>query len=267
MCQQPTTVRDTDAVITSSRDIGGGVSIISFKAPEIAHNARPGNFVNVKVGSSAQPLLRRPFSIHNVDGDIVELMVKNIGSGTSMLCQAPAGTCMKVIGPLGNAFTTDTPALQTALLVSGGIGTAPMLLLEKELEAKGIATVQLIGGRTEKDIHAERLHNCMLATDDGSAGFKGNVVELLEHQLKNFGTKGSLKVFACGPNPMLNALAASCRRNNLPCEVSLETVMGCGIGICYGCQVELRDPSGEGTTTILLCQDGPVVDASKLMLT
>ncbi|TNJ37860.1 dihydroorotate dehydrogenase electron transfer subunit [Prosthecochloris vibrioformis] len=267
MCQPTTAVSDIDAVITSTRDIGGGVSIISFNAPDIARNAQPGNFVNVKVGPAAQPLLRRPFSIHNVEDDVVELMVKNIGCGTSMLCQAPEGSCMKVIGPLGNSFTTDTSSLKTALLVSGGIGTAPMLLLEKELNAKGIETIQLVGGRTKEDIHAERLHNCMLATDDGSAGFKGNVVELLEHHLDNFKAKGPLKVFACGPNPMLNALAASCRRNSLSCEVSLETVMGCGIGICYGCQVELRHPSGEGTTTILLCQDGPVVDANQLLLT
>ncbi len=259
-------ITDNTAVITSSRPLGGGVSLISFNCPAIARTALPGNFVNIKVTSSQQPLLRRPFSIHNVEGDCVEIMAKNIGCGTSLLCSTEPGTTMQVIGPLGNSFSFSSPEFTTAVLVSGGIGTAPMMLLEKHLAAVGKHVLHMIGGRTAEDIHTRGLGNIEVATDDGSQGFRGNVVELLASRIEDVRTQGALKIFACGPDPMLKALAGFCVRHELACEVSLETVMGCGIGICYGCLVELKNQSGSGTSTILLCQDGPVVDASRLIL-
>ncbi len=259
-------ITDSKATITSTRNLGGGVSLITFTCPDIARSALPGNFVNIKINASNQPLLRRPFSIHNIEGDSVEIMAKNIGSGTALLCSTPAGNGIEVIGPLGNAFNLETPSFSTAILVSGGIGTAPMMLLEKHLKAEGKEVVHLIGGRSMEDIHTRGLSNCRLATEDGSEGFKGNVIQLLGSRIDEIMQQGPVKVFACGPNPMLHALAGFCGERDIPCEVSLETVMGCGIGICYGCLVELKNESGEGTSTILLCQDGPVVDASRLII-
>jgi len=259
------TITDSTATVISSTCLGGDISLVRLHCPDIAAEARPGNFVNIRVSPSGQPLLRRPFSIHDVEGDTIDIMAKSIGPGSTLLCTTPAGTRLQTLGPLGNAFDIDTPAFETALLVSGGIGTAPMLFLQKALLSAGKRVVNFIGGRTKADIRTEGLTNCRIATDDGSAGFGGTVVDLLEESLPSIAEPGTLKVFSCGPNPMLEALAALCGKTGLPCEASLETVMGCGIGICYGCSVELRDESGKGTSTILLCQEGPVVDAGRLV--
>ncbi len=259
------TVTDSTVTITSSRSLGPDVSLIAFRCPQIAENAKPGNFVNIKISPQNQPLLRRPFSIHHIDGDMVEIMAKSVGCGTTLLCGSPVGAELQVLGPLGNAFTIDTPRFETALLVSGGIGTAPMRFLEKTLHAAGKKVYHIIGGRSRQDIQTGGLTNCFIATEDGSDGFKGTSIDLLEDKPAFFSESGPAKVFSCGPNPMLKALAAFCQKNNLPCEVSLESIMGCGIGICYGCTVELNDISGSGTSTILLCREGPVVDARRLL--
>jgi dihydroorotate dehydrogenase electron transfer subunit len=256
---------DIRAVIVQNRSISSDVTIITLECPEIAAHAKPGNFVNVKVSDTTQPLLRRPFSIHNVRGTLIDIMIKSIGCGTAILSNSSVGSRIMVMGPLGNNFTTTDPNVDTAILVSGGIGTAPMLFLESTLLAEGKKVIHLIGGRSQNDLLAPGLTNVRLATDDGSSGFHGNVVELLKRELPLLETGGRLKVFACGPNPMLKALAGFCREHNLPCEVSLESVMGCGIGICYGCSVEINDPDGN-VKSILLCREGPVIDAERLVL-
>jgi dihydroorotate dehydrogenase electron transfer subunit len=254
---------DTRAPIVRNRRISNDVSVITLDCPEIAANAKPGNFVNVKVSDASQPLLRRPFSIHNCDSRHIDIMVKSVGSGTEIFCKAAEGSSVKVLGPLGNAFGLESSVFETALLVSGGIGTAPMLFLEKTLEAQGKKVLNLVGGRTREDLLSINLTNCRFSTDDGSVGFRGTVVGLLQSELQELKTEGPLKVFACGPTAMLKALASFCRKNDLPCELSLESVMGCGIGICYGCTVEVRNPDGT-PGTVLLCREGPVIDASLL---
>lgn len=259
------TITDNAVTITSTRSLGTDVSLIGFHCPEIAEHARPGNFVNIKISPQNQPLLRRPFSIHNVEGDAVEIMAKSVGCGTTMLCGSSVGAKLQVLGPLGNSFTVDSPEFEIALLVSGGIGTAPMRFLEKSLHTAGKKVCHVIGGKTGRDVQTAGLTNCFIATEDGSEGFEGTVVDLLRDKFSYFSEFRSAKVFSCGPNPMLKALAEFCKENSLPCEASLESIMGCGIGICYGCTVELKKISGSGTTTILLCQDGPVVDAERLL--
>ncbi|EAT58671.1 Oxidoreductase FAD/NAD(P)-binding:Oxidoreductase FAD-binding region [Chlorobium ferrooxidans DSM 13031] len=258
-------IADIRATITENRLISSDISIITLECPEIAAAAKPGNFVNIKVSESTQPLLRRPFSIHNVRGSAIDIMVKSIGSGTAIFSNSVAGTSMMVLGPLGNSFNTSGQNFDTAILLSGGVGTAPMLFLERALALDQKTVINLVGGRTKEDLIAPGLTNLMFATDDGSAGFRGNVVELLESVLPTLETKGGLKVFACGPNPMLKALAGCCRQHHIPCELSLESVMGCGIGICYGCSVEINTPDGS-TRTLLLCKEGPVIDAELFVL-
>jgi dihydroorotate dehydrogenase electron transfer subunit len=255
-------ISDIRTQITETRPAGNDVSIISMVCPEIAATAQPGNFVNIKVNASDQPLLRRPFCIHNVRGDIIDVMVKTVGRGTSLLCDSACGTTLMVLGPLGNAFGANTGDFDTALLVSGGIGTAPMLFLEKRLAAAGYQFRHLVGGRTRSDLLTRGLSNCSTATDDGSEGFRGNVVELLRDHLASQPSSVRFKVFACGPNPMLKALARFCRERAIPCELSLESIMGCGVGICYGCMVELNNADGE-KESILLCREGPVIDGSR----
>ncbi len=254
---------DIRATVVQTRRISSSVSIITLHCPAIAAAAKPGNFVNIKVSDTTLPLLRRPFSIHNREGEHIDIMAKSIGPGTSLLCNTEKGSTVMVLGPLGTSFDTTSKEFNTAILVSGGIGTAPMLFLEKTVAAKGKKVINLIGGRTNEELLAGSLSNCRFATDDGSSGFRGTVVELLENELPGFEKKESLKVFACGPNPMLKAVAGFCREHRLACDVSLESVMGCGIGICYGCSVEVKSPDG-GLRTILLCREGPVIDAELL---
>ncbi len=254
---------DIRATIVETRRISTAVSIITLDCPAIAASARPGNFINVKVSDTTLPLLRRPFSIHNVRGTLIDIMVKSIGSGTSLFCDRPAGSTVMVLGPLGNCFDIAGQEFDIAILLSGGIGTAPMLFLEKTLAAKGKKVINLIGGQSKEDILAGNLSNCRFATDDGSAGFRGNVVELLRSELTTISKEGRAKVFACGPNAMLKAVASFCREEQLACELSLESVMGCGIGICYGCSVEVNSPDG-GLRTILLCREGPVINGELL---
>ncbi|MBN1928222.1 MAG: dihydroorotate dehydrogenase electron transfer subunit [Chlorobiaceae bacterium] len=256
------TIRDLKTRIAGIRPAGPEVSIISMPCPEIAATARPGNFVNIKITSSDQPLLRRPFCIHNVDGERIEVMVKNVGRGTAMLCEAACGDDLLVLGPLGNSFGTDPEAFDAALCVSGGIGTAPMRFLETALADQGTPFHHLIGGRSRTDLLTAGLTNVSTATDDGSEGFHGNVVQLLEHHLASQKPDTRFKVFACGPNPMLKALARFCRDRGIPCELSLESVMGCGIGICYGCMVELQNADGQ-KESILLCREGPVINGER----
>ena len=256
-------ITDTRATVVETRRISHDVTVITLDCPAIAASAKPGNFVNIKVSDTTLPLLRRPFSIHNVRGGLIDIMVKAAGRGSALFCDSTKGSTMMVLGPLGTCFDMSGSKFNTAILVSGGIGTAPMLFLEKQLEANGIKVINLIGGRTKAELLAEKLSNCRLATDDGSAGFRGTVVELLREELPALKQDGALKVFSCGPNPMLKAVAAFCREQSLRCDISLESVMGCGIGICYGCSVEVKNPDG-GLRTILLCQEGPVIDAELL---
>ncbi|MEI7934097.1 MAG: dihydroorotate dehydrogenase electron transfer subunit [Chlorobiaceae bacterium] len=251
---------DIRAAVVKTYRISSDVSIITLECPAIAALAKPGNFVNIKVNNATQPLLRRPFSIHDVQGTHVDIMVKSIGAGTTLFCDTTEGSTVMVLGPLGNNFNQNSETFQIAVLVSGGIGTAPMLFLEKKLAAEGRKVINLIGGKTKDDLLSQNLSNCRFATDDGSSGLKGTVVDLLRSELPDLKNEGHLKVFACGPNAMLKALSHFCNEHQLACEVSLESVMGCGIGICYGCSVEIRTPDG-GIRTVLLCQEGPIIDA------
>ena len=251
---------DIRATIVQTLRISATISIITLDCPAIAAAAKPGNFVNIKVSDATLPLLRRPFSIHNVRGSLIDIMVKSIGHGTSLLCDLAKGSTVMALGPLGTCFDISSKEFDIAILVSGGIGTAPMLFLERALAAKGKKIINLIGGRTKEELLAGELSNCRFSTDDGSEGFKGNVVELLQNELPSLEKEHIAKVFACGPNPMLKALAGFCHAHRLACDISLESVMGCGIGICYGCSVEVKSPDG-GLRTILLCQEGPVIDA------
>jgi len=259
MCKTES-LADIRATVLQIKNIRSDVSIITLECPAIASAAKPGNFVNIKVNDATQPLLRRPFSIHNVHGSLIDIMVKSIGRGTTLFCNTTAGSKVMVLGPLGNHFDLASKPFQTAVLVSGGIGAAPMLFLEKTVVASGKEVINLTGGRTKDELLNHNLTNCRCATDDGSAGFKGTVVELLRNELPELKKKGAIKVFACGPNPMLKALAHFCHEHQLICDLSLESVMGCGIGICYGCSVEVKKINSS-PEMILLCKEGPVIDS------
>jgi dihydroorotate dehydrogenase electron transfer subunit len=222
----------------------------------------PGQFVNIKPDKSVDPLLRRPFSVYYTEGDRVQIIFNVIGKGTSVLKHKREGETIDVLGPLGVPFTLDVPDYKTGILVGGGLGVAPLPKTTLELEKLGKSIITFLGSRTSSMLVEHHLSNVRIATDDGSRGFRGNVVDLMKRELagKQF---NSLKVFACGPTRMLQALQTFVLGTDLKCEASLEGPMGCGFGICQGCPVEIV---GSERKYALMCKDGPTFDIRRIRI-
>ena len=248
------------AEIVRTENLTGDICRFTVKAPDIAADARPGQFVMVRSGEGLDPLLRRPFSVHQVaEGGMLQILFKVIGKGTQALARLQTGQHMDVLGPLGRGFVHNTHSRH--YLVGGGIGIAPLLFLAKQMlqENEPAAIGVLLGARTKDEIAAlaENFEDMGLgvqaATEDGSFGKQGLVTDLMAplHHEK------SAMVYTCGPYPMLRAVVGICREKNWGCQVSLETLMACGLGACLGCAVLRADLNGYDHA----CKDGPVFDA------
>ncbi len=248
--------------VQSVQYVSQNIFLLSFVAPEIAGSVRPGQFVNIKVEDGLSPLLRRPFSIHRVETDCVEILFEVVGKGTGILSRKRPGDSLDILGPLGVPFTTDSPNFSTALLVGGGLGVAPLPLTIEFLRRSGKKIVTFLGARSAAMLVEAHLENVSVATDDGSKGFEGNVVELLKETLAG-GDLPLPKIFGCGPTAMLRALSAFALDHGIPAEVSLEGPMACGMGICQGCPVELK---GDQKSYALMCKEGPVFDVRKIVI-
>ncbi|MEN8192960.1 MAG: dihydroorotate dehydrogenase electron transfer subunit [Bacteroidota bacterium] len=247
------------AIVKSVDEIQNDIYLLKVSAPEISLTAKPGQFCNIKVSDSEFPLLRRPFSICEVDGDNISFMFNLVGLGTDILSKKKDGEVINVIGPLGNGFDLKGK-FKNALIVAGGIGSAPFpFVIQAMGDDKEIAC--FAGGRSEEDIITYGMKNALTSTDDGSAGYQGNVVQLLESKIVEYDIAES-KIFACGPTPMLRAVSEFSIRNNIECEISTESVMACGIGICQGCPIESR----KDDSFVLVCKDGPVFKAEDVKI-
>lgn len=243
------------APVLSIEPVGPDIYTMELHAPRIAAAVGPGQFVNVRVHDFPQPLLRRPFSVYRLRGSSIFLLFNIIGAGTRLLIATRIGGMLDLIGPLGRPFVLDDH-FETAILVGGGLGVAPFpLFLQRYASQKKIAA--FIGARTAGQVIDCDLPGAHIATDDGSKGFHGTVVDLLRREF-HVDAHPSPRIFACGPNPMLRNLAIFAREMNIPCEVSLESAMACGIGICQGCPVEL---TGGPYKYALVCKDGAVFDS------
>jgi len=247
----------TTCRILSVQTVADNIFLLVLHAPEIAPLVRPGQFLNVMVEETHDPLLRRPFSVYQTNGDRLELLFNVVGKGTAILSAKREGDTLDVLGPLGVPFVLDDERFSTGILVAGGLGVAPMPLTTRELVRRGKSVCTFLGARSKSSLVATHLVNVEIATDDGSAGRRGTVVDLLEQAFASRSCEKP-KIFACGPHAMLKATAALAERLDVPCEVSLEGPMGCGIGICQGCPVELKSP---GKKYALMCKDGPTFDA------
>jgi len=250
-----------DFEVTLNNQITGDYFALYLKCPAKLPPIFPGQFAEVLVSNSAETYLRRPFSIYDVDYEKNELslLIKKIGKGTVALSELKTGDSLNLVYPLGNSFSL--PKGEKALLVGGGVGIAPMLLLAKMLKKNGFQPDVLIGGRTKNDILEPEKYsdygNVFVTTDDGSMGEKGMVTQ---HSV--FAEKASKysQIYACGPDPMMKAVAKVAASRNIPCEISLENTMACGMGACLCCVVETVD--GNKTT----CVEGPVFDTKKLII-
>lgn len=221
-------------------------------------NAIPGQFVNVYLEDGAH-LLPRPISICRAFDNRLTLVYRAVGVGTGIMSRLTEGGTIRASDPLGNGFTL--PESGTVLLVGGGVGVPPLLGAGIAAKAKGLDVIAALGYRSELFLKDEfqQVGELLIATDDGSAGYHGTVVDLL----KKIDIPADTAVISCGPKPMLKALAAYCKEAGLPLQVSLEERMGCGFGACVGCVCRLDQ--GGVIVQKRVCKDGPVFDGSEVI--
>jgi dihydroorotate dehydrogenase electron transfer subunit len=229
-----------------------------LSAPQVAAEARPGQFVMLGSSPDYDPLLRRPFSVHDTDGHELVLYFRVVGKGTAWLSAARPGDELSLLGPLGKGFRLVSAS---AILVGGG-GIAPLLLLAKELAGQNNqAAAIILASRTASELtpleesFSPWTKNLLFATDDGSLGFTGRADEALS----SLPPAPETAVYACGPPLMLAAIARFCQSKKIACQVSVESAMACGMGACLGCAM----PAVNGGY-VHVCADGPVFDAEAL---
>jgi dihydroorotate dehydrogenase electron transfer subunit len=246
--------------VVEKRELPNKIFLLRIYCPEIAPIILPGQFLNIRVSDQSYPLLRRPFSVCDVQDDSIFIMFNIYGEGTKLIAGKSIGDKLDILGPLGNGFNLSGD-YDTAVIAAGGLGAAPFPYLTKKLENKK-NIISFIGGKTYKEVITYGMINVSTSSDDGSTGFKGNVVELLNSKIDLFESK-RIKIFGCGPTPMLKALQKFSIDNNFDCEISTECVMACGFGICQGCPI---DSTNDPDNFLLVCKDGPVFNVKDILL-
>lgn len=251
-----------DFTLADIRPTGAGDAMLrlipddSVKGAEALAAAAPGQFVNIRVPRSHTTFLRRPISICDVDLKSLSLTlyVKDAGPATHTLCNALPGEHFNILMPLGRGFSFDDT--HTPLLIAGGVGIAPMLLLAKHMHKQGITPSILIGAVTADRLilthELSALGNLYISTDDGSAGEKGLVTS---HSALTRNWDG---IYCCGPLPMMKAVATEAARRKIPCQVSLENMMACGLGACLCCVEDTQHGN------VCVCKEGPVFNIKEL---
>ena len=264
---------DIDATVIANARLSRDYSVLSLAAPEVGRRTQPGQFVMVKPAGITDPLLRRPFSVfevlRNAAGEItgVSLLNKRAGRSTRKLYELEPGDVVSCLGPLGMPFKPVAPPTE-AWMVAGGVGLAPFATLAEALVASRAPTTLFYGARTADELFYIDFFSglgikIVLTTEDGSGGLKGRVTAPLEAALKNVGPAGAM-VYACGPEPMLEAVAKLAARYHQPSQVSVERVMGCGLGGCYSCVVPVKH-GDEEANLVRSCISGPVFDGAELV--
>jgi dihydroorotate dehydrogenase electron transfer subunit len=265
---------DVAADVTANRRLSADYNVLALAAPAIAAAAAPGQFVMVKLGASHDPLLRRPFSVFEVllgdDGSPIgiTLLNKRIGPSTTLIYDARPGQVAACLGPLGRPFTVVDPPAE-AWMVAGGVGLAPFAALAQALHARGVACTLFYGARRADELFYLDFFRALdvelvLTTEDGSTGERGRVVAPLDRRLSAHAAGGApVMIYACGPEGMLAATAKTAARFGRPCQVSVERIMGCGLGGCYSCVVPMRDDDG-AFHHVRSCLAGPVLAADRI---
>jgi dihydroorotate dehydrogenase electron transfer subunit len=246
--------------VVANERIAPGVGLITLEAPRCAGSVRPGQFVHLRVATGADIILRRPFSVHRAEGSRLEILYQVLGAGTLRLAEKDAGdTSMDVVGPLGHGWEIPEGAAH-ALIVTGGLGAAPLGMLAEQLAERGVATVVAMGAPSAERLvareHFQRVaRRVEVATDDGSAGERGFVTAISERLLaaERFDV-----VYTCGPEVMQRIVVAQAAARGASCQVSLERLMACGIGACLSCVV--KTVTGQKRA----CVDGPVFNAEEV---
>ena len=265
---------DAPAQVLRNTRLTADYNVLELDAPALAAGSLPGQFVMIRTSPGTDPLLRRPFSVFEILRDAsgapagISVLCKRIGPGTARLYDVAAGDSLPVLGPLGKPFSLAAAPAE-AWMVAGGVGLAPFATLAEALGAAGVKARLFYGGRTRADLFyldwfAARGVALDLATEDGSLGAHGRVTAPLEAALRARPAALDVTLYACGPEPMLKAVAGLARDFGRPSQLSTERIMGCGLGGCYSCVVRVRD--GEGAPHFVRsCLNGPVFDGADLL--
>ena len=258
--------REFTGNITSTEPVMGDSMLVTFAAPvNLVTSAKPGQFVEIlcRTPWSSDPLLRRPYSVYSANAATNEMtvLVRPYGRGSSWLVEQPVGTELDVLGPLGNTFSV-APKSQNLLMVAGGVGAAPLLMLANDAVKSGLNVTYLLGAMNADGLlsahHLPSEVEYMVATNDGTAGHQGFVTDLIPAYLQ-----WADQVFSCGPEPMFRSLRREVMANRFgpkpTVQLSVERTMACGVGACLGCVVETR----HGMKTS--CVEGPVFEMDELV--
>jgi len=251
--------------------------LVSVRLPEAFPAPLPGQFVMVREAGRTAPLLARPLSVlgftQNPGHGVLELLYRVVGEGTSLLSRLKPGDGISVMGPLGRGFAPPE-GVEQVLFVAGGVGVAPLAyllhggLMTSET-GRNLRKAFYLGARSAELLTClDKLRDsCELGicTDDGSRGYCGSVTDLLARDIGGYEPKKTL-IYACGPTPMIRSLKALLKGRPIPCQVSLEERMACGLGACLGCAVAIRRRgSGQGIEYKRVCKDGPVFDLEEVI--
>ena len=265
---------DVAARVIANRPLSSDYNVLALAAPAIAAVAAPGQFVMLRPAAGSDPLLRRPFSVFEILRDArgaatgLTILSKRIGVSTSLLYDARDGQRVDCLGPLGRPFTIVDPP-SDAWMIAGGVGLAPFATLAQSLRARGVASTLFYGARRAAelfylDFFRELGVELVLTTEDGSLGERGRVVAPLDRRLAARPPSAAVMLYACGPEGMLAATARTAMHYGRTCEVSIERIMGCGLGGCYSCVVPMRGDDG-AFHHVRSCLAGPVLRGDQIL--
>ena len=251
------------STVIEQKMIADGICSMWLDAKEIAVQAKPGQFISVYSNDKSR-VLPRPISICEIDREkgTLRIVYRVVGKGTEEFSKAEAGDSFEILGPLGNGFPIEEAKGKKVLMIGGGIGVPPMLQTAKEIEGEAI----IVSGYRNQDLflkeELESAGTLFIATEDGSVGTKGNVVDAIrENQIE------ADMMFACGPKPMLRALKNYAAENNIECWISMEEKMACGVGACLACVCQSKDvDSHSHVHNKRICKDGPVFLSTEVEL-
>ena len=251
------------STVIEQKMIADGICSMWLDAKEVAVQAKPGQFISVYSNDKSR-VLPRPISICEIDREkgTLRIVYRVVGKGTEEFSKAEAGDSFEILGPLGNGFPIEEAKGKKVLMIGGGIGVPPMLQTAKEIEGEAI----IVSGYRNQDLflkeELESAGTLFIATEDGSVGTKGNVVDAIrENQIE------ADMMFACGPKPMLRALKNYALEKGIPCWISMEEKMACGVGACLACVCQSKDvDSHSHVHNKRICKDGPVILSTEVEL-
>ncbi len=254
------------AKIIKKEQLKDDIYKFSVQANKIVENAKPGHFIEIRVVDNVEPLLRRPISIYNMEKEtgILEFIFQVKGKGTTLLAKREEKDELDIIGPLGYG-TFKVKEYNNVAIIGGGIGIFPLYELSKQLKQQTNTQIHTyLGFRNKEYVVLEKefeqvSHNLTITTDDGSYKQKGFAIDILKQDIQK---QKPDAIFACGPLPMLKAVQTLAQEQNIPCQISLEEKMACGLGACLGCAVKQAKSPKEAPQYWHVCKAGPVFNAT-----